>query len=235
MKKYILIVVSLIVLGFLGYKYLPKEASLTNELTATSTSETASTTGSISGQILSEKDRAWTVLERYLEASKKHDLKTLTELSYQLSDACKDKEQEAECFNRMDSVSYFGSNLKKEDMKNIWSDSKQIILTSDLRREDDKDIIGYSKSIIYFVYDKGVIKLLKFNDSKGVSMPKEGRTVEEINDYLQKRMEDTDQDGIEDEIESCIDQGESCVKTDPKKRDTDKDGFWDGVEAQFNK
>src|SRR6185436_11905371 len=144
---------------------------------------------------------------------------------YQISDICNDKTQESACFGRMDNVAYFGENLKKEEFTNIWSDGKQMIMTTDLKRDENETMIGYSKGIIYYAYDKGIIKLLKFNDSKGVSMPKAGRTVEEINDFLQKRMEDKDQDGIEDEIESCIGQGEDCIKTDPEKRDTDRDGF----------
>ena len=186
----------------------------------------------------SEKDRAWLVLEQYLRAAKKHEVETIKQLSYQIGDSCAKYGQTAssteDCDRRMDTVAFFGSTLKKSDFKNMWSDSKQIILTTELERMDNATLASLSKAIIYFVVDKnGTIKLLKFNDSVGISIMKENRSMEEIDGYLNKVMADEDLDGKLDEIELCIGQPEICIKTDPKQRDTDGDGFWDGTEAQF--
>jgi len=186
------------------------------------------------------KDRAWLVLQEYLKAAKEHDIEKIKTLSYQIGESCNNYNQTAsstdDCNDRMDTVHYFGNNLKRGNFKNTWSDSKQIILTTDLKREENETAIFLSRAIIYFIIDEdGNIKLLKFNDSKGVSMLKEDRSVEEIDAYNQKRMVDTDKDGLEDEVEECLGQSEPCVKTDPKNRDTDSDGFWDGIQAQFIK
>lgn len=180
--------------------------------------------------------KAWGVLQNYLEAAKNHDIERLKSLSYQVSESCQSAATSTDCNTKMDTVYFFGSGMQKRDFKNIWSDSKQIILSTDLKREENENMIGFSRAIVYFIIDdNGSIKLLKFSDSKGVSMNKEGRTIEEIDTYLQKRMHDEDMDGMEDEIEECLGQPVECVKTDPKNRDADEDGYWDGVQAQFYK
>ena len=190
--------------------------------------------------VFSEKDRAWLVLQDYLKAAKEYDIEKVKMLSYQIGSSCNNYNQNAsttkDCNDRMDTVYYFGSNFKKSDFKNAWSDSKQIILSSNLKREENDTLVGLSKAIIYFIIDaEGKIKVLKFNDSVGMSISKENRGEEEINIYLSKVMADEDKDGMLDEIELCIGQPETCTKTDPKNRDSDNNGFWDGVEAQFNK
>lgn len=239
-KKPVFILFSIIILVLIGlgyYKYgkVSNTTYVGEDQSITPTPESAVIT--TPNNNLSLKDKAWKVLEEYLVAAKNYNLAEIKRLSYQISDVCKDPSKTKECNTRMATVYYFGSNLKKDDLKNVWSDSKQIILSSNLHREEDKDTISYNKAIVYFVVDENdQIKLLKFNDSKGVSMPKEGRAVEEIESYLKKRMTDDDQDGIEDEIESCIgQQPESCKQTDPKKRDSNGNGFWDGIDAQFYK
>ncbi|MEK7117870.1 MAG: hypothetical protein AAB861_03805, partial [Patescibacteria group bacterium] len=103
-------------------------------------------------------------------------------------------------------------------------------------REENENLVGLSKAIIYFIINEnGKIKLLKFNDSIGMSISKENRSMEEINNYLNKVMADDDQDGMLDDVEQCFGQEKLCIKTDPQNRDSDGDGFWDGVQAQFYK
>lgn len=190
--------------------------------------------------IFSEKDRAWLVLQDYLKTAEKHDIKKVKALSYQIGKSCDNYNKNAsstdDCNARMDTVAFFGANLKKSDFKYVWSDAKQIILTTELKREENENLVGLSKAIIYFVISTdGKIKLLKFNDSIGVSISKENRGAKEINTYLNKIMADLDQDGMLDDVEQCFGQDVNCVKTDPQNRDSDGDGFWDGVQAQFNK
>ena len=186
----------------------------------------------------SEKDRAWLVLQSYLKAAKGHNTEKVKSLSYQIGEACdnynKNTSSTDDCNARMDTVYYLGKDLKKDDFKNVWSDSKQIILTTELKREENENLVGLSKAIIYFIINEnGKIKLLKFNDSIGMSISKENRSMEEINNYLNKVMADDDQDGMLDDVEQCFGQEKSCIKTDPQNRDSDGDGFWDGVQAQF--
>ena len=54
------------------------------------------------------------------------------------------------------------------------------------------------------------------------------KTATEIETEIKKFSLDSDQDGLTDEDETCISKRFSeCVKTDPNKRDTNGDGWWD--------
>jgi hypothetical protein len=101
--------------------------------------------------------------------------------------------------------------------------------------EENEQMISKTRGIIYFVIDKGAIKLLSFNPSKGAVVMKSTASKEELNDRLTRYTEDKDEDGKEDYLEECLStsQEEGCVKTDTTKRDTNGDGFWDGIEALF--
>jgi hypothetical protein len=63
-------------------------------------------------------------------------------------------------------------------------------------------------------------------------------TAVEVTSRLQALVKDTDKDSTPDQTELCVGelaQREECVKTDPAKRDTDNDGWWDGIESAFYK
>lgn len=132
---------------------------------------------------------AWHVFEKYLEAARGHDLRTIRELSYQTSATCNDPGQEPECFALMDSVYSLANNLEFSDFKYHISDERQIILYTD----------GPVVSILYFTRDES-------------SSPKVLG--------LQFCLED---ETFENE----------CVETNSEKRDLDKNGWWDSVEALF--
>jgi len=46
----------------------------------------------------------------------------------------------------------------------------------------------------------------------------------------QDRIRDTDKDGLTDFNERCESGFSNCIKTDPLDRDSDDDGWWDGIE-----
>jgi hypothetical protein len=147
----------------------------------------------------------------------------------------------------MDNVYSIGSSLKKEYFTYTWSDNKQIVLATDWSIGTEGDFATRMRAIIYFVIDQsGNIKLLSFKPAQGTFISKydkdaSGNPVKlsdkELNDRLIKFTEDKDQDGIEDFIETCsgISDTSACIKTDPTKRDTNGNGFWDGLEAIFYK
>lgn len=182
------------------------------------------------------KTKAWAVLQKYLGYAKNHDLKNLRQVSYQLSPACSDPAQEKNCFERMDTAYFFGSFFKQEDFKYVWSDERQIILATEFNIEEDDTMMGRNRAMIYFVVVDGNPKVLYFNPTKGSVVSKGTASKEELTERLVIYTEDKDEDGKEDYLEQCLSssQNSSCVKTDPKIRDTDKDGFWDGIETLFH-
>ena len=147
-----------------------------------------------------------------------------------------------ECKNRMDSAYSYGSALKKADFVNVWSDSKQTILSTNFKIEEDADVIGRNRAIIFFIGEQSTttgktnLKLLSFSPFRGVVLDKDSSTREELLSKLTLYTQDKDEDGIADYDEQCIGAAASstCVKTDPTLRDTNGNGWWDGVEALMN-
>ena len=184
-------------------------------------------------------ERAWGVFESYMKSANEHDLPTLRTLSHQISDTCNNPEMETDCFLLMDSVYVFGSNFKKEDFTNVWFDDNQIILASDYKQVDDEqaNVRGLTRSVLYFTRNgSGEPKLLKFNDVDGVFIQKMELDEDTINSRLAEMVKDSDEDGLPDEMEECLETSffaSGCKATNPNVRDTDGDGWWDGIEIFF--
>jgi hypothetical protein len=135
----------------------------------------------------------------------------------------------------MDNVYAIGSLFKKEDFKNVWSDAKNLIISTDYSRVDDSSgiFVGYTRAIMYFVVENNNPKLLSLNNFDGVMVVKNNFTEEEITNKLNELVLDSDLDGIPDVVENCTNPGmtNSCRPTDPNKRDTNGDGWWDSIDA----
>lgn len=245
--KPIIIILVLLVITFVYLTYFKnKPADPTISLESIDTVEISSSTvetntpTAISANT-SIKDKAWETLQKYLNFAKTRDIEGVRSLSYQLTDSCKNytksEENKKDCDAKMDTVAFFGTSFVKKDFVEVWSDSKQIILATDFRIEENEEAISRTRSIIYFVVDDGVIKMLKFEPAKGSILQKEGLTKAEIDKRLLDFTEDSDKDGAEDYLENCLSKSQdtTCVKTDTTKRDTDLDGFWDGIEVLFYK
>jgi hypothetical protein len=228
-KKIILIIVLIIVvIGvlFFGLKTsapkaeIPTEKPIAEKIIATSTP--------VKVQPVSIKDTAWAVFQKYLDFNKNHDLDGVKNSVYKVNVVCASSTITDECKNRMDSAYAYGIALNKKDFKNVWSDSKQIILATDFWTESIKELDEYGRfrSLIFFV--RGVDnkwKLLSFSPTKGNGLSKASSTQEEIDAKLISYTEDNDKDGIAD-FEESREQ-----TNNPALRDTDGDGFWDGVQA----
>jgi hypothetical protein len=176
------------------------------------------------------RDAAWAVFQKYLAYNKSHDLVGVKSMVYKVSAVCASTTVSDECKNRMDSAYSYGSILKKEDFTNVWSDSKQTILATDFKIQEDNDVIGRNRAIIFFINEAG-LKMLSFSPFKGAVLPKASTTREELISKLISLTADSDQDGVADYDEQCLSASQTCVKTDPKMRDTNSNGWWDGVEA----
>ena len=180
------------------------------------------------------KDVTWALFQKYLSYNKSQNLEGVKSIVYKVASVCNDLKTTIDCKARMNLAYLYGSILKKEDFTNVWSDEKQTILSTDFKIQEDENVIGRSRSIIYFIKDEaGNLKMLSFNPFKGTVTDKSTASKEELNYRIIRYTEDNDKDGIADYDEEClaVKEGEVCTKTNPKIRDTDGDGFWDGVEA----
>lgn len=182
------------------------------------------------------EDVAWAVFQKYLGYNKDQNLEGVRSMVYKVASVCNDPKTTIDCKARMGSAYQYGSALKKEDFVNVWSDEKQIILSTDFWLESSKDLDQYGRfrSIIFFIKGTdGSWKLLSFSPTKGGATNKGAASQEEVDARLIRYTEDNDKDGIADYEEECLNKPDdlSCVKTNTKIRDTNGDGFWDGVEA----
>ncbi|MFH0804118.1 MAG: hypothetical protein V1896_00765 [Candidatus Zambryskibacteria bacterium] len=192
----------------------------------------------VPGQILplsnDPKDVAWAVFQKYLAYNKAQNLEGVKSVVYKIASVCEDVKNTIDCKARMNLAYQYGSVLKKEDFVNVWSDEKQTILTENFKIQEDDSTIGRTRAIIFFIKDEaGNLRMLSFSPFKGVATDKGTASREELIDRITNYTEDKDEDGLADYTEECIpaETKDTCVPTNPKVRDTDGDGFWDGVEA----
>lgn len=243
MKKKIFFAVLFIAL-FFGVFILTKDEArveVTDDIKQADNTESVNLHASTStpvaqSSIVDPKTEAWILFQKYLSYNKENNLEGVKSVVYKISTMCNTPKPTDECNSRMSSAYLYGADLKKDDFKNVWNDEKQIILSTDFWVEDsdDMNLIGKFKTMIFFVRDEnGDLKLLSFNPSKGGATGKGAASSEELNERIDRWTEDRDMDGIADYEEECLHKPNdtTCSKTNPKVRDTDSDGLWDGVEA----
>lgn len=183
------------------------------------------------------KDTAWQLFQTYLEFAKNRNAEGIRQIVYKVAPVCENPEKtKDDCDKRMDSAYYFGSQLKKEDFVNVWSDRKQIIMATNFNVTSDEYSIQRSRAIMFFIKDSsGNLKLLSFSPTKGVIVDKNSNaSSEELNTRVVRYTEDNDNDGMPDYQEECLTGETGCVKTSTKLRDSNNNGWWDGVEALMN-
>jgi hypothetical protein len=187
------------------------------------------------------RNAALKVFKDFLTKAEAHDIEGVRALTYKQSEACADLERQEECFALMDNVVEFGKEVKEEEYVNLWEDKSQIILTTEARRDSFQQSEGYLRGYIYFVRDSftGSIKVLAFEPNRGwFYKSKDTDTADFVEHKLQDEIKDSDRDGLTDFQESCLGSyfdSPDCTNTNPNERDTDGDGWWDGVEFYFNK
>ena len=126
------------------------------------------------------------------------------------------------------------SKINKSDYVNKWQDDKQAIYSTIPKKIDNTESYGYKQGIIMFINKDGFWKVLSMSPEKTWTISKKGtnHTATQIEQELQAMMLDSDKDGLTDKEETCTaDHDPACVKTDPNKRDTNGNGWWDGIEA----
>ncbi|MFZ3020157.1 MAG: hypothetical protein WA051_01390 [Minisyncoccia bacterium] len=176
------------------------------------------------------------IWDKYLAAAKIHDLKTISELSYQLSDNCKHPETtQKECFVSMDVVVKAFEKIKTTDLTVAWKDAKQAILMTEPRPDTFDGNTGFYQPRLYFGVKDGTYKLIAVFPDWGVFANKDKVKAGEVQAFLAKALVDSDKDGISDLEENCDDGTgagtiKGCTKTNLFNKDENKDGWWDGID-----
>jgi hypothetical protein len=181
-------------------------------------------------------DQLWKIFSQYLEFAKNQDRDNLKTVSYQLSQSCTPTPVTDECKSKMSAVYEAGKYITRNDFAEVWSDQKQAIVLSEAKKMEDSQSVGYQKSILVFAKNsQGQYGLLALDPQRSWLAKKSATTTNEsLYKTVSDSMIDTDKDGVTDDFEKCIFPDSilvisECIKTDPAKRDTNGDGWWDGV------
>jgi len=252
-KKIIYVVAGLLILIIIGFVIKKEALSPTAEnlndqsFVATSTPENivlkespsventdSKTSSNVSNPI---KDEAWNLFQKYLSYNNDKNLDGVKSVVYKISNVCNTDKPSNDCINRMSMAYFYGMQMKKDLFVNVWSDNRQVIMSTDFDTDTEATTTTRYHSAIFFVRGSdGALKLLSFSPILGSTLNTGSYSVDEIKQRLISLTEDGDKDGIADYQEQCKDaqEGRGCVKTDPTKRDTDGDGLWDGINFLIN-
>lgn len=249
-KNYIIVAVCIIfaILLYGGFTLKGNKAGQDNSISEVNVDSPSSiddknsfNTSTSSNQISSEissptSEQLWKIFSQYLDFAKAQDRDNLKKVSYQLSQSCASTPITSECKSKMSAVYEAGKAITRNDFAEIWSDQRQAIVSSEAKKIEDSQSVGYQKSVIVFARNsQGQFGILAIDPQRSWLVKKNATTT---NESLYKRvsdsMIDTDKDGVTDDFEKCIFPDSllilsECKKTDPVKRDTNGDGWWDGV------
>ena len=178
------------------------------------------------------------ILQKYISYLKDHDIEGINSVLFKPLPSCPSKK---ECDEMFDLAYNTYRKFNKEDFINRWEDDKQLILYTTLIKDtstNTANVVIYKQNFIYFIKDDlGNLKILLILP-KIFPYPKfyinlYNLQEQEILNELQAITLDSDQDGLTDDEEMCVgifSLDPECIKTNPFKRDTDGNGFWDGVD-----
>ncbi len=190
----------------------PNTATTTSDLTASTTPVAPSGGGVITAT------EVWALFGQYKTGLKNHDLVGLNKLFYK-PQSCPPKD----CTRMMDFGLAVANQLKLSDFVHVWADDRQIILMANPVRHESETEIEYTQASLFVIKDStGALKFIAINPSRVWTVKK--ASLANPDAYLLAQIKDSDQDGLTDVEE---------IKTDPHNRDSNGNGWWDGIEAGF--
>lgn len=155
----------------------------------------------------SDNTDLWTIFDKVTLALKNKDVDSYNMYSFKQVTM----DEKAQFIQYVPVLLEVSTKVNKTEYVNKWQDDKQAIYST----APQKTNTGFGQMLIMFVKKDGAWKVLSITDKVLV-----GTGV------------DFDKDGLSDGEETCTDNHAPwCVKTDPKKRDTNGDGWWDGIES----
>ncbi|OHA88664.1 MAG: hypothetical protein A2741_02195 [Candidatus Zambryskibacteria bacterium RIFCSPHIGHO2_01_FULL_43_27] len=185
------------------------------------------------------KEDLWKTWTQYLTFAKDKNIEGVKSLSYQVSESCAKPELKKECEEKMLAVYTAGIAMNEKGFTKAFIDSKQAILKTEVRVEEkDESFVATEGQIVFAVNSSGKMSLLHLDPAQIWTVRKNNAsTTAELKARLSLFTKDSDLDGLSDDLERCIFPDDwivfVCNETNPIKRDSDNDGWWDGVEYFF--
>lgn len=153
----------------------------------------------------------WGIFDQVTLALKNKDVSSYNKFSYtQVT-----KEEASQFADFIPYLLDMMSKINKSDYTNKLQDDKQAIFS--IKPIETTD--NYKIEQIMFIKQDGLWKLLTVSNKE----------------FIGTVTPDSDKDGLTDNEEICTaNHDPKCVKTDPSKKDTDGDGWWDGIDESMN-
>jgi len=182
-------------------------------------------------------DNAWQVWLAFLQYMRDYDIEGLDSLDTR--DFTSEWEEclagfgEDTCYGLIDFTLEVGSTIQRADLTIEWRDEQQLILRSEPTLEssveEGQEMVCYNTAQVLFLRDSaGQISVVGYGQGSRCTNASPDAELR-----LQELLLDSDQDGATDEDETCANEYDPFCGpvTDPFNRDTDGDGYWDGIEV----
>jgi hypothetical protein len=185
----------------------------------------------------------WNAYGRYRIATQERNFDALQAMAYTKLDFKKDcgTMEKEECKTMFLDLLTQGLNTEpriNRETSVVYKDNRQAIIFSATAKETDESFHLLNQQMAMFVKNKiGEWKLLKigYNSKARFKMDEETTTdVEAIYKEMEAQLVDQDHDGLTDYVEQGKDFFDK-TKTNYLVADTDKDGWWDGIEVAAKK
>jgi hypothetical protein len=181
-----------------------------------------------------DPELGWGIFQGYLERLQIHDVEGANVLARKPLEweLCMDQGSEGACQEMLDLAYREGAGVERRDLVDVWADENQLIMganpVASPEGEGESPPTRYSKIALMFLRNaEGEIKFLMLQSTSWVENSSEVQGPQ-----ISSRLIDSDQDGLSDYDENCTQNDPPCEQpTDPLKRDTDGDGYWDGIEV----
>lgn len=173
---------------------------------------------------LGSKEKAWTAMQAVMAATKNNDNLAFNQLLTVPKPDC--NSSTADC-PYMEPIKQILSGIQKEDIQEIWEDDKQLIAHATKQTTSGSNITFEINNVIFTKKSDGSLDFLGIRPYSAI-----GTSLQ----TLQDKLKDSDQDGFIDGQELCTGDFaySGCVKTDPFKKDTDMNGYWDSSDGLYN-
>ena len=230
----VVVIIAILVVAAAGYVYFEKLGPFK---LASSTSVVVNDNSIATTSVATTTEDLWAVFDKETLALKNNDLAEFNKYSYKQVPA-----QAASQFSQFAPMMYQqNAKVNKNDYVNKWQDEKQAIYSTNPQKNNTTDSYGYNVGVVTFVKTNGSWEVLSsgvgyFGETAITAVGEPNRTQAQADKDLQAMMLDSDKDGLTDQEELCLGASQydkTCVKTDPNNKDSNGNGWWDGIEAKM--
>lgn len=181
-----------------------------------------------------DPELGWGIFQGYLERLRLEDIQGASVLAHNPLEweLCIELGLEESCQEMLNLAYEEGAAVERKDLVDLWGDENQLIMGANPiatpEGEGEASPVRYSRLALIFLRNaQGEIKFLMLQSTSWVEDPSAAGESQASSHLI-----DSDQDGLSDYEENCTHNDPPCEQpTDALQRDSDGDGYWDGIEV----